>query len=219
MASAPIFHVEPAPAWLATRPCWGHCGKEQPFTVPWCTACFSTFPPRLRSRLLSLAVEGYSSGAALRTVTLEQKPLPDLRPHRPLTPGDIAILRAQRPAPIDLGASGVGPTARYNRAGDTYEIVIGGTAICHCADLVIIAGLLRGERFEPGFIKRILDTAAPVDEAALTSADERERARHRRTMADAAARQREAAAAEAKREAAIPKRSVPDTLTIDDLFT
>lgn len=146
--------------------------------------------------------------------------MPDLSPsHRPLTPGDIAILRSGRAAPYDPGVSHSTPTARYNAAGDTYEIVLGTTVLCHSPDLPVVAALLRGERFEPGFIRRVLDPACPVDEAALTNADARESARRKRLAADAAARQAAADREEARREAARPKRSVPAALSLDDLLS
>lgn len=145
-------------------------------------------------------------------------------PVRPaLTVAAVLDLRVSARAPShDTGNHGEARYAvGYNGTADTYELRASPVApvLCSHRDINVIGALLRGERFEPGFIARVLDAGYAPDEVAL-DADERERRRRTRVEADAQARARrrqEEDEARARR-ALMPTSDLPADATLDDLF-
>ncbi len=160
---------------------------------------------------------------AIRAVLEGTHPMPALAHHRPLSAAEVMDLRVSARSPsYDSGGSGSARMAvGFNASSGEYELRASpiGPCLASHADIAVIGALLRGERFEPGFITRALDPAYVADELAL-DADAREAARRRRA-ADAAqtrARAREAEDRAAERRRLTPLHDAPDDLTAEDLF-
>lgn len=126
-------------------------------------------------------------------------------------------LRTRASDPAAEGA--ISPCVRYNATLDGYELHKGGAVLCWTRDLNVVAALLRGERYEPGFIAKCLDPAYLATELAL-DADAREAERRRRAQMAEDARSRIAADQEARdrRNALTHQKDAPDDLTLDDLL-
>lgn len=117
------------------------------------------------------------------------------------------------------GEGQLSPCVRYNASLDAYELHKGGAILCWTPDLAVVAALLRGERFEPGFIGKCLDPAYLATELAL-DADAREAERRRRAQMAEDARSRVASDQEAlaRRNALTHQKDAPDDLSLDDLL-
>lgn len=109
----------------------------------------------------------------------------------------------------------------YNATADTFELRASPVSppLCAHRDIHTIGALLRGERFEPGYIAKVLDAQYAPDEIEL-DADAREQARRERARHDAEARaRRQADEDEARRRRSLLReQDAPADLTIDDLF-
>lgn len=149
--------------------------------------------------------------------------MPDLRAHVQLSTADVLDLRVSiRSRVPDIGASSsIVPCVRYNSTLDGYELHEGGNVLCWSASLEVVAALLRGERFEPGFIRKVLNPAQAPDELHL-NADEREALSRARADIEAQRRARvrflEDEARERRLRAGAPSEADPD-LSLDDLLT
>ncbi len=112
------------------------------------------------------------------------------------------------------------PFILYLPADDAFCLNCYGAPQAVHKDPALLAELLRQERAEPGFIRRMLSAAEPPDLATL---DPAARVRQRSALAAESARQRQAAldSTEARREAAARLRYVPAVpltdISLDDL--
>lgn len=158
--------------------------------------------------------------AAIR-FALSKEPRPMSVPSTPLSAAIIMDLRVSVRSRIsDPAGEGVlSPCVRYNASLDAYELHKGGAVLCWTPDLAVVAALLRGERFEPGFIGKCLDPAYLATELAL-DADAREAERRRRAQMAEDARSRVASDREAlaRRNALTHQKDAPDDLSLDDLL-
>lgn len=153
-----------------------------------------------------------------------------LDPHMPaqplarpgLTPADVMDLRisARSHIPDLQGAVQIAPCVRFNSTLDAYELHHGGNVLCWSHSGEVVLALLRAERYEPGYVRRVLDSTYTIEEAAR-DADEAERSRRQRSASDAqvrfAARQAEEAA-RAQRAPTVPQSAI-DALSLDDLLS
>lgn len=172
--------------------------------------------------IVALSVPSFPSHDAAIRATLNGAfpPMPDLTAHRPLRPAEVLDLRVAAKAPTyDPGA--VPLAVQYNATTNAYELRMpNGPALTAHADIAVIGALLRAERFEPGFIRRVLDPAYLPGEAAL-DADAREQARRERDATDASTRARvreDQERARAALHASLGTRTAPPDLTLDDLI-
>jgi hypothetical protein len=138
--------------------------------------------------------------------------------HHRLTTGEVCALRLSAShSPVDYLAPPSAPVIRYNAVADSFEIVINGQRVCSSSKPKVVCALLSGERFEPGFIKTVLDPINPPDELHL---DPMERERLRSLRAENAAQVRFAAREreEAVRRSVLAPVAAPADLTLDDLL-
>lgn len=200
-------------------------------TDPW--LCLSSGVPLLRpcysmGRMIGTigcrhprALHPFPTHDAAIRATLDPSLMSDLSHHAALSSADILDLRVSvRTRAPDIGAASASvPCVRFNSTLDGYELHAGGNVLCWSRDLGIVAALLRGERFEPGFIRRVLDPAYLPGELSL-NADAREEARRRRSAQDVQAREREEATAQARlaRNRVLTPKEAPEDLSIDDLL-
>lgn len=136
-----------------------------------------------------------------------------------LTPADIVLLRMSlRNRVLDVGSTDP-PIVRYNRTNDAYELVEAGVLLCSSPHLEVVGALLRAERYEPGFIRRILN---PRDNPSVALLDADDRERQRTLDAETAAKARYAAqeADERRRAAQFHRPAVApsDDLSLGDLL-
>lgn len=155
----------------------------------------------------------------------QQEPFPLPIPaedHYALVPQDITDLRLNvrtRVPDVTAGTHNATLFIRYNATLDSYDLQRNGVTLTHHKDISVIAALLRGERYEPGYLDRLLD---PTDNAAtsLLSVDARER--QRRTDAATRARARlaaeEAETARLRRNVLLGSRPPPPDLDLSDLL-
>lgn len=149
--------------------------------------------------------------------------MPNLSSHVPLSTADVMDLRVsiRSRIPDITAATASVPCVRYNSTLDGYELHAGGNVLCWTRKLEVVAALLRGERFEPGFIAKVLDPRQMPDELAL-AADEREARSRARAAIEAQGRARiraeEDAARERRLRAGGPSEA-PDDLSLDDLLS
>jgi hypothetical protein len=146
---------------------------------------------------------------------------PDLTRHVPLSAADVMDLRVNARAHVH-NANGYTHVLNYNATSNAYELRAGvtGPVITSHADVRVMAALLRGEAFEPGYVRKVLDPAYVADELGL-DADAREMARRARaeTEAQTRARAREAEdLARARRAVSTPLSDAPADLSVADLF-
>lgn len=154
---------------------------------------------------------------------MERPNVPALLPRPGLSPADIMDLRLsiRSRIPDMLTATAIVPCIRYNSVQDTYEVHYNGQVLCHSPKGDVVLALLRGERFEPGFVRKALDPQYTVEEV-TSDADERERSRRNRSAVEASQRARDLAAedeARARRLRAPAAASAPPDLSIDDLLS
>lgn len=142
--------------------------------------------------------------------------------HR-LTVAEVLDLRvAAKATSYDPGAPTAAYAISFNASSHAYELRQGhasGPIVTAHADIAVIGALVRAERFEPGFMRRVLDPAYMPDELAL-DVDARERSRRQRAANDAQsrARVREAQERAAAERRLTPPQDAPDDLSISDLF-
>lgn len=121
-----------------------------------------------------------------------------------LTPADIALLRARMGRLGFVSTSGdwrsPAPFVVYSASDGEFYLHSQGSLVAIGPGPTILACLV-SERLEPGYCRRILDPAEPVDYAALSPAQRADRDRQR--AADAAwAREQDRLAGDADRERA-----------------
>ena len=154
--------------------------------------------------------------------TLERPAVMPLLARPGLTPADVMDLRlsVRSRIPDPTADVALAPCVRYNAAQDSYELHGNGNVLCWSHKGEVILALLRAERFEPGYIRRALDPAYTIEEAAA-SADDAERSRRDRAASEAQVRlQRREAEEAAGRQlrAALPQATI-DALSLDDLLS
>lgn len=208
MARAPIRYLLASDHWsriahmrpvYETGKLWAHAGTTAALDYP-------TFP---------------THADAIRHL-MERPNVPALLPRTGLTPADIMDLRlsVRSRIPDMLTATSVVPCIRYNSVQDTYEVHLHGQVLCHSPRGEVVLALLRGERFEPGFVRKVLDSGYTVEEVALDG-DERERSRRNRAAVEASQRARtqlEEDEARARRLRTPAPVSAPSDLDLDDLL-
>lgn len=162
-----------------------------------------------------LAIRASLSGAPL--------PMPLSALHRPLSTAEVMDLRVAAKSHVHDPAAPVFAFAiYYNASSDMYDVRLShsGAVLTSHGDIAVIGALLRGERFEPGFIRKVLSAEYVAEELTL-DADARERSRRERAATSAHTR---AQAREAEEKARAARRGSPATseapsdLSIDDLF-
>ncbi|WCD44129.1 hypothetical protein Kuura_051 [Caulobacter phage Kuura] len=139
-----------------------------------------------------------------------------------LTAAAVMDFRASARAIVpDFRASASSASCRFNPECDGFELVVNGVVLGWARDLAVVAALMRAERWEPGFIGRVLDPAYVPDELAL-DADGREASRMRRADEAARLRQHQRDEEDRLREArfrAPAAIAAPADLSIDDLLS
>lgn len=153
---------------------------------------------------------------------LGELPLKLVTRHYAISVAEVLDLRVSLRSRIpDLSApvTAFSYVIRYNAESDTYELCMGDTCLCHHRDIRVVAALLRGERFEPGYIAKVLSAEYAPDHVTL-DADSREHARLKAAEAAAQTKAARAAADDAARERRrlIPETEASDDLSIDDLL-
>ncbi len=191
-----------------SRPCYVNgrrVGSAGYASGPW-----STPPPTYRTHAEALA----------HIINGVPPPMPDAHT---LTVAEVLDLRvAAKATSYDPGAPTAAYAISYNASSHAYELRQGhasGPIVTAHADIAVIGALVRAERFEPGFMRRVLDASYMPDELAL-DVDARERSRRMRAENDAQsrARVREAQERAAAERRLTPPQDAPDDLSISDLF-
>lgn len=142
-----------------------------------------------------------------------------------LTAPDLMDLRLRMNRTGGFISDGVGgvlaqaPWVTYIMTDHAYALHSGGFTVAITPKDEVACWLLRNERIEPGFVRRILDPALPID-VALEPPEER-RAYQRQQNANAATARAQAAEddAEARRRRTQLKPLDASSLTIEDLFS
>lgn len=107
-----------------------------------------------------------------------------------LSPADIMDLRlaAKSRGFIHDGVNVGYPFITYIMSDNTYALHSQGFTVAVHADAEVMAAMLRNERIEPGYIRRVTDPKVPIDEAAMSPEEARE-LRLRRDRGNALARE------------------------------
>lgn len=211
-------HIRAPRGTTATKECWLCRAPETPYYALCCPTCWASLP--LYAQRLAVAhAPGSPHYVALAYHLSAGSPsMPEpRRTHVPINAGDVMSLRTTRPV-LDFRAPAGQPVVAFNAETDSYDLIVGGKVVATTHALHVVAALLRGERYEPGFIAAVLDASTPADELAL-DADERERRRSDRAVAAAHARQRAQEAAEARRAQARPPSAVDPSADLSDFLT
>jgi len=132
-----------------------------------------------------------------------------------LTIADVLTLRASIRWRTNVTLPDSLPRIVYSASDDAYVLHHNGRIQAQHEDIGVLAALLRGERAEPGFIARVVQSHEPPDAATL--APDARRAQQARDNAEAAKRRLYASteAADAKRRVSLLDAS---RLTLDDLI-
>lgn len=139
----------------------------------------------------------------------------DDNPHIPaLTPANVMDLRTSITWRVNDGTIPEVPHIIYAASEDGFILRAYGRPMCQHRDPALLAKLLRCERAEPGFIRRILDTREPCDVATLAPDA---RAHQAALRAQEAARSRQLADDARDRQLARVRVIDPSRISLDDL--
>lgn len=123
---------------------------------------------------------------------------------------------------ISDGVTGVlaqAPWVTYILSEHAYALHSGGFTVAITPSDDLACYLLRNERIEPGYVRRILDPALPVDVALQPPEDRRAWQAARNAEAATARQQRAEAEEQARRRRTQLKPLDASDLTIEDLFS
>jgi len=169
---------------------------------------------------LALSIPSFPDHATAIRHTIGHTMHDPLKRHEPLNAAAVLDLRVSvRGRVADPSAPAFPHSITYNTAADIYEVRHNGVVICGHARIEVVAALLRGEAYEPGFIAKVLDARYSPDTLSL-DADAREAKRRDALRLAAESRARREAEEDARREKArqTPLEEAPADLTLDDLF-